>query len=49
MLGCIKEGDDCFYQILDNVEEAVHVVNCEGVTIFYNRAAAEMDGLAPER
>lgn len=48
MLGCIKEGDDCFYQILDNVEEAVHVVNCEGVTIFYNRAAAEMDGLNPE-
>lgn len=35
----------CFDQILDNVEEAVHVVDCNGVTVYYNRAAAEMDGL----
>ena len=26
-------------------EEAVHVVDCDGITVYYNRAASEMDGL----
>lgn len=36
-----------FEQILDSVEEAVHVVNCDGITAYYNKAAGEMDGLSP--
>jgi arginine utilization regulatory protein len=34
-----------FDQILDGVEEAVHVVDPDGITVYYNRAASEMDGL----
>lgn len=34
-----------FDQILNSVEEAVHVVNCDGITVYYNKAASEMDGL----
>ncbi|HMM19507.1 MAG TPA: sigma 54-interacting transcriptional regulator [Selenomonadales bacterium] len=38
------ENEQYFEQILDNVEEAIHVVDCDGVTVYYNRAAAEIDG-----
>lgn len=34
-----------FDQILDSVEEAVHVVDPGGITVYYNWAASEMDGL----
>jgi len=30
-------------QILDNLEEAIHVVDCDGITVYYNQAAAELD------
>ncbi|MFT4414080.1 sigma-54 interaction domain-containing protein [Fredinandcohnia humi] len=34
--------------ILDSIDEAIHVVNAEGITIFYNQVAAEHDGLNKE-
>ncbi|MDQ0189474.1 sigma 54-interacting transcriptional regulator [Alicyclobacillus cycloheptanicus] len=33
--------------ILDTIDEGIHAVDVDGVTIFYNGAAARMDGLAP--
>lgn len=36
-----------FDQILGNMEEAVHIIDCNGITVYYNRAAGEMDGLLP--
>lgn len=35
-------------KILANVEEAVHVVDDKGITVYYNQAASEMDGLKIE-
>ncbi|HHY38723.1 MAG TPA: sigma 54-interacting transcriptional regulator [Clostridia bacterium] len=35
-------------EIMDCIEEAIHVIDKTGKTVFYNRAAAEMDGLDPE-
>lgn len=34
--------------ILDTIDEGIHAVDIDGVTIFYNGAAARMDGLVPE-
>ena len=34
-------------QILDTIDEGIHAVDREGVTIFYNAAAGRLDGLAP--
>ncbi|MCH1626348.1 sigma-54 interaction domain-containing protein [Ferdinandcohnia quinoae] len=34
--------------ILDSIDEAIHIVNAEGITIFYNQIAAEHDGLQKE-
>ncbi|WP_018133038.1 sigma-54 interaction domain-containing protein [Effusibacillus pohliae] len=34
--------------ILGSIEEGIHAVNREGITIFYNEAAGRLDGLAPE-
>jgi arginine utilization regulatory protein len=47
-MSLVDDGNICVDQILDNVEEAVHVVNCDGITIYYNKTAGEMDGLIPE-
>ena len=33
--------------ILDTIDEGIHAVDIDGVTIFYNGAAARMDGLSP--
>jgi len=33
--------------VLNHIEEAVQVVDSDGITIYYNQAASEMDGLAP--
>lgn len=45
MLNQIESEEVWFDQILNSVEEAVHAVNCDGITIYYNKAASEMDGL----
>lgn len=34
--------------ILAGIEEGIHVVDTRGVTVFYNAAAAENDGLRPD-
>lgn len=39
------ETNQFFGQILDNLEEAVHVVDCDGITVYYNKAAAELDAM----
>lgn len=46
----VTAGVDDFLlsEIMDCIEEAIHVVDKTGKTVFYNRAAAEMDGLDPE-
>ncbi|MDR3592652.1 MAG: sigma 54-interacting transcriptional regulator [Negativicutes bacterium] len=44
----LKQADIWYDQILGNVEEAIHVVDCDGITVYYNRAASEMDGLNAE-
>ncbi len=41
-------GDELVIAILDSIDEAIHVVNEEGITIFYNQVAAEHDGLTRE-
>jgi arginine utilization regulatory protein len=33
--------------VLNSVDQAVHVVNCEGITIYYNQTASEVEGLNP--
>ncbi|GMA50844.1 arginine utilization regulatory protein [Alicyclobacillus contaminans] len=33
--------------ILDTIDEGIHAVDAKGHTIFYNRAAARLDGLSP--
>lgn len=34
--------------ILSSIDEGIHVVDAEGITIYYNRAIAELDGLTEE-
>ncbi|MEK3746213.1 sigma 54-interacting transcriptional regulator [Brevibacillus sp. FSL K6-0770] len=34
--------------ILGAIDEGIHVVDAEGITIFYNHVAARLDGLTPE-
>ncbi|MEH7226030.1 sigma 54-interacting transcriptional regulator [Bacillus sp. JJ1566] len=41
-------GKELVIAILDSIDEAIHVVNEEGITIFYNQVAAEHDGLHRE-
>jgi arginine utilization regulatory protein len=37
-----------FHLILDSIDEGIQVVDRNGVTVFYNRAAANLDNLKPE-
>ncbi len=37
-----------FHLILDSIDEGIQVVDKSGVTVFYNRAAADLDNLKPE-
>ncbi|MEL7568129.1 MAG: PAS domain S-box protein, partial [Dehalobacterium sp.] len=36
---------DYFDIVFDLIEEAVQIVDCNGINIYYNQAAEEMDGL----
>ena len=40
-------GRTLFYTMLNAVDEVIHVVDKNGVTVFYNRAAAQLDFLDP--
>lgn len=37
-----------FISILDAIDSAITVIDCNGVTVFYNKAASKMEGLEPE-
>ncbi|KLU59751.1 arginine utilization regulatory protein RocR [Peptococcaceae bacterium CEB3] len=39
--------DNRFVQVLDRLAEGIHIVDTEGVTLFYNRAMGRMEGLSP--
>lgn len=39
------KGYAYFESVFDLIEEAVQIVDCQGINIYYNQAAAEMDGL----
>ena len=39
---------DIFISILDAIDSAITVIDCNGVTVFYNKAATKMEGLEPE-
>lgn len=44
----ILETKEMFESIFSTIDEAIHVVNKKGVTIFYNHVAARHDGLIIE-
>ncbi|EGO65200.1 sigma-54 interaction domain-containing protein [Acetonema longum] len=39
--------DWCLDLVLNQVDQGIHIVDCEGLTIFYNQTAAEVEGLQP--
>lgn len=43
-----KELFDSLKNILNTIDEGIHVINKDGVTIFYNEVAARLDNLYPE-
>lgn len=43
--GCLSED---LKLILNSLDEGIHIVNKDGVTVFYNEAAASLDNLRPE-
>ncbi|WP_156060884.1 sigma-54 interaction domain-containing protein [Bacillus altitudinis] len=47
-MGKVVERADWFELILEAIDEAIHVVDDQGVTIFYNHNAAKFDCLAKE-
>ena len=34
--------------VLNLTDEAVHIIDCDGITRFYNKVSAEMEGMDPE-
>lgn len=45
MFNGLEGSDSCLDLVLDRLDQAVHVINCEGITIYYNQTAAEVEGL----
>jgi arginine utilization regulatory protein len=45
-----KNGPDLtqemIFEFLECLDEGIHIVNADGITVFYNRAASLLDGLA---
>lgn len=41
-------NEDLVRMILDHLDEGVHIVDSEGITLFYNRAMGRMEGLNPD-
>ncbi|TMW73508.1 sigma-54 interaction domain-containing protein [Alteribacter natronophilus] len=39
------DNDDMINAILEGIDEGIHAVDREGITVYYNRIAAEHDGL----
>lgn len=40
--------EEMLQEVLRSIDEGIHVVNTEGITIFYNPVAAALDGMAAE-
>ncbi|MGI6126740.1 MAG: sigma-54 interaction domain-containing protein, partial [Planifilum sp.] len=40
--------EEMLQEVLHSIDEGIHVVNTEGITIFYNPVAAALDGMAVE-
>lgn len=47
MVNQLAGYDCCLDLVLNQVDQGVHIVDCEGMTIFYNQTAAEVEGLQP--
>ncbi|WP_371361689.1 Arginine utilization regulatory protein RocR [Sporomusa rhizae] len=47
MLNRLDSCDYCLDLVLNQVNQGVHIVDCKGITIFYNQTAAEVEGLQP--
>jgi arginine utilization regulatory protein len=44
----ISDTKEMLQAILGTIDEGIHVVDANGITIFYNHVAAKLDGLTPE-
>jgi arginine utilization regulatory protein len=44
----LSETVEMLQAILSAIDEGIHVVDANGITIFYNHVAAKLDGLTPE-
>jgi arginine utilization regulatory protein len=44
----LSETVEMLQAILSAIDEGIHVVDADGITIFYNHVAAKLDGLTPE-
>jgi len=44
----MSETAEMLQAILGAIDEGIHVVDANGITIFYNHVAAKLDGLTPE-
>lgn len=47
MLDQLDGYDHCLDIVLNHVDQGVHIVNCGGITIYYNQTASEVEGLQP--
>jgi arginine utilization regulatory protein len=48
MISSSMETAETLNAILKTIDEGIHVVDANGMTIFYNSVAASLDGLTPE-
>jgi arginine utilization regulatory protein len=44
----LREMTEMLKAILGSIDEGIHAVNRDGITIYYNEVAARLDGLRPE-
>ncbi|WP_243014403.1 PAS domain-containing protein, partial [Brevibacillus borstelensis] len=44
----MSETVEMLQAILGAIDEGIHVVDANGISIFYNHVAAKLDGLTPE-
>ncbi len=46
--GHLSDTTEMLRAILGTIDEGIHVVDANGITIFYNHVAAKLDGLTPD-
>lgn len=47
-LGEIARQNAILKTVLNYTDEAVHIIDCDGITRFYNKVSAEMEGMDPD-